>query len=617
MAYELIKVSELPELTTPSDPNVVPIQDGDYLKRMSFRNLKESLTGDIADDLEAETQAREQAIQDEAQARENADNAIMADLAPEYDATATYAVGDYCIHEGQLQRCIVPITTAEEWTASHWTAVALGDDVSDLRNALTQKMTLKYSKNLCHSDADWTDGYYVDNVRGTVVASATLSYSAKIDVNEGDVITLYDYYGNYFGIREIRAIAAYSADDTFISTPDVQGWKVPSYTVPSGVSKIIVSAPTASSYMVVSNTSVAEYEPWYKPYYIATYDFIKDAVGSCEISTENLKNGYAVALPKTKFRQTVGIPCTWYKQNMATPSSLYVYVNAGYSRSLNNADAFTFNTETAGATNNGYVWYEYDTLMNLLYKFDSGTGSGEATVVKALNLSDCSLLAIGDSTVDHDIMTAKLLSVFMENGHTITLLGTLGSSDPLNRNEGRAGWTTANYLANTVKNGYTNPFWNPSAEAFDFTYYMTQQGYSNVDFVVIQLGINDLYPTDPRDIQEPNYATIWSNMRMMIDSIHTYNNNVKIIINLPTPPNSDPTAHSTSSVVYQNYVVKYNNYALDEMLKLNQTNIRPSYCHLILNPATEIRDNVHPTNAGYERMALEIINQINCWQNGV
>jgi len=136
MAFELIKVSELPELTTPSDPNVVPIQDGDYLKRISFENLKEAVTDDVAGDLAAEVTARESAVSGEATARGNADTAILADLASAYSASATYAVGDYCIKDGQLYRCTTAITTAEAWTAAHWTAVALGDDVSNLKNAL-------------------------------------------------------------------------------------------------------------------------------------------------------------------------------------------------------------------------------------------------------------------------------------------------------------------------------------------------------------------------------------------------------------------------------------------------------------------------------------------------
>lgn len=63
-------------------------------------------------------------------------------------------------------------------------------------------------------------------------------------------------------------------------------------------------------------------------------------------------------------------------------------------------------------------------------------------------------------------------------------------------------------------------------------------------------------------------------------------------------------------------VCRYNEYALAHILsEYNAANVRASYCHLILDPETEIRDNVHPTDAGYGKMALEIINQINHWQN--
>ena len=137
MAYELIKVSELPELTTPSDPNVLPIQDGDYLKRISFENLKEAVTGDVAADLAAEVTAREGAVSGEATARANADTAILADLAAPYDATATYAVGDYCTKDGQLKRCNTEIATAEAWNSAHWDNAELGDDVQTLRSALS------------------------------------------------------------------------------------------------------------------------------------------------------------------------------------------------------------------------------------------------------------------------------------------------------------------------------------------------------------------------------------------------------------------------------------------------------------------------------------------------
>lgn len=59
---------------------------------------------------------------------ENAPKAI----ADEYDSTATYAVGDFCTHEGLLYKCTTAIGTAEAWTAGHWTAVTVADTFAPL-----------------------------------------------------------------------------------------------------------------------------------------------------------------------------------------------------------------------------------------------------------------------------------------------------------------------------------------------------------------------------------------------------------------------------------------------------------------------------------------------------
>lgn len=494
---------------------------------------------------------------------------------------------------------------------------SISGEVDDLKSALTEKLILRQPTNLSHSDDDWTVGYYIDNGSGTKTASASLSYSAKIPVNVGDVITLYDLSGGIFGARQIRAVAAYDSTDTFVRTSDALGWKVNSYTVAEGVASIIISALTASNYMIVANATPTAFEPWFEPYYVATADFIPDAAFSTH-TLKSLKNQYAIALPKYKLRQTVGIAESWYYSSMITPSTDLICVNGGYSSTEYSSDKVTFPNAEASTANNGFIWYAYDALFNQIYNFDYGTTHGAPMVRQAENLSSCSLLAIGDSTIDHDHITGKLLSYFTEKGKTITLLGTLGkASEPLNKNEGRAGWTTADYMTNSTKNGYTNPFYNSATGGFDFSYYMSQQGYSGVDFVVIQLGINDLYPSSARYPAEPVYADIWNNVKTMIDSILSYNSEIKIIINLPTTPNSDPSAHRIPQFLYQHYVIRYNEIALNGIAAYTDTNVRPSYCHLILNPATDISDNVHPTVTGYEKMAMEVINQINCWQNGV
>lgn len=61
---------------------------------------------------------------------------VTPGTASAYSSSATYAVGDYVFYNGTLYRCITAITTAEAWTAEHWAAAALGNDVSDLKSAI-------------------------------------------------------------------------------------------------------------------------------------------------------------------------------------------------------------------------------------------------------------------------------------------------------------------------------------------------------------------------------------------------------------------------------------------------------------------------------------------------
>ena len=491
-------------------------------------------------------------------------------------------------------------------------------NVNERLGEVTANLTLQTSKNHSVSDESWTQGYYKGNgAANNTVANSAYAYSANIPVTPGDTVRLYALYNSVFGLREMYTICAYDADGNFILKPDSVSWRKTSYVVQDDTAYIIISTRISTKYMVTFNEEVTEYEPYITPGYVAKMDFLPNGIFN-GISTSDLKNQYACALPKRKLRQTVGLNEKWYKKSMITPETELICVNAGYNFTTAEEDGFVITNTSASTGNNGYVWYAYDGLFNQIFNFDYGTGWGAPMVRQAENLSGCSLLAIGDSTIDHDHITGKLLSHFTEKGKTITLLGTLGkASEPLNKNEGRAGWTTADYMGNTTKNGYTNPFYNPSTEGFDFSYYMSQQGYTNVDFVVIQLGINDLYPSQPRMPAEPDYASIYANIKTMIDSILSFNSSVKIIVNLPMTPNSNPSAHRIPEFLYRHYVIRYNEIALAGLMAYNESNVRVSYCHLILDPATDISDNVHPTVAGYEKMALEIVNQINCWQNGV
>lgn len=83
-----------------------------------------------------------------------------------YSSSNTYAVGDYVIHNSNLYRCTTAITTAESFTAAHWTQVVLADDVSDLKsdinylseNPIEDVPTLTASKYINRSGVETAGG---------------------------------------------------------------------------------------------------------------------------------------------------------------------------------------------------------------------------------------------------------------------------------------------------------------------------------------------------------------------------------------------------------------------------------------------------------------------------
>jgi hypothetical protein len=57
-------------------------------------------------------------------------------IAPEYSPSSTYAVGDHCMHLGKYYECNTAISTAEAWTAAHWTETSVEDVIGDVETLL-------------------------------------------------------------------------------------------------------------------------------------------------------------------------------------------------------------------------------------------------------------------------------------------------------------------------------------------------------------------------------------------------------------------------------------------------------------------------------------------------
>lgn len=108
-------------------------------------------------------------------------------------------------------------------------------------------------------------------------------------------------------------------------------------------------------------------------------------------------------------------------------------------------------------------------------------------------------IVIGDSRIGDGTVVSALKQTF---GDSLTLLGTRQNGQGI-AHEGRGAWSTTHYLTYQTAFSVQNAFYNPdNAQAephtgkthyFDFAYYLNQNGYEAPDFVVINLGANDVY----------------------------------------------------------------------------------------------------------------------------
>lgn len=151
-------------------------------------------------------------------------------------------------------------------------------------------------------------------------------------------------------------------------------------------------------------------------------------------------------------------------------------------------------------------------------------------IIANTSLTGRNVLFIGDSlTASRNGLYAAEIQYNLSGGGMVSI-GTQNGSKDTNqigavKHEGYNGATVDGFLSANITSGNTNPFYNPSTGAFDFAYFMSNQGYSYVDAVCLNLGHNNI----------GNHAKAVSGLATIAASIHTYDANIPVIISLITP----------------------------------------------------------------------------------
>ena len=464
---------------------------------------------------------------------------------------------------------------------------------------------------------------------------------AVVSVTPGDVLRMWNW-GTYDGVTAYRPAfgmrwTAYNGDTVI---PSVGVSDSVTYIVPNGVNivKVGINTEIVTKPCLTLNKDDAptQYEEYYTPSLSQKTD---ETLKERGVAADAKATGLAIEeLHKTIKTENVHI---------VLPSVIYVAVGSEiniYYRNIiqcDNINRYTIKWSTSSGTLICRSYNEclrieptsplqFDVVVSVLDKVSMETIESKLVTIKCISsdISPKNIMFIGDSLTDAGYFPAEI-EHNLSSG-TLTTIGTRSDTVVIDdisltsKNEGRSGWTTNDYCNVASKGNFTNAFYNNGK--FDFAYYMQSNYYTNVGYVVITLGTNDV-----ADLSRTDYDAIIKNYEMMIGSIHDYNPNVDVILSLVTPSaTTDGWGASNGRVmskdIFDYYQLKLVSRLIDRFSNESHVYLSPNYININVetdfptrevassrrNPTPIMRqiDNVHPNNYGYLKMADVIFSTI-------
>ena len=295
-------------------------------------------------------------------------NEKVNNLAPEYDATATYAVGVVVMHDGRLYQCTTAIETAEVWDATHWTQVKVDDvyavsgDLAGKQDTLVSGINIKTVNNQSLLGSG--------NIDATITVDDALSDSSTNPVQNKVVKAALDGKIDESDTTDVVISDSQVANAPLLGSITVDG---DPYNSPKKVSDLqndlgFISEATAS-------------------------DINSGAATSGQVLTANGSGGASWQAPQSGGGHTLVVSIN----NSALGTGIEVYFTNG-----------TKSTYTSSVTLNNVVGFAFDyDMIDLDAGIVAGTGSGSFKIIVAsegtiepqfpyIMLTDCEVRALGN-----------------------------------------------------------------------------------------------------------------------------------------------------------------------------------------------------------------------------
>ena len=198
------KISELDQALQINNDAVFPISQDNGGTATTYKVSITQISSEVGEDqtfsnLQTSSKNLVGAINEIAQGGGGGGGSSNANIAPDYDATSTYAVGDWCIYNGTLYQCNTAIPAAEAFDPTHWTAKKVVDAFADIEDELDDKVdkTDYNAEMLPIQSGSATDTKaYIDGLKvyreywsGTTTASGNVSPSS-FDYTNNVILTV-------------------------------------------------------------------------------------------------------------------------------------------------------------------------------------------------------------------------------------------------------------------------------------------------------------------------------------------------------------------------------------------------------------------------------------------
>lgn len=389
---------------------------------------------------------------------------------------------------------------------------SLIEDIKNVTEPLADNFKIVSGKNLFNKDnidnlygVSASNCYVMDSngvPYNTTGADSNYSVSYYVPVEEGK--TIYFSYDN----KQTYAyqVAVFDENKDFMS---MTTW-VDRYTLQSGAAYIRVTAIKLPNNFQIEYDARTSYEPYIEYTYLNNVKVYKSDIVS---SNENY-----LVLP-TKFYGIQNKEFDIFFKNVIKGNfKRFIISKSGTGEQFSRRIRYIISN--AGTTNTVINLYDenYNFIQSKTFSYiNANTNSHSSETLK--------VLVIGDSFINSGYVTYGMIKDFENDVASLQLLGTLGTTP--NLHEGRSGWSTYDYTHEAIVGGVTNPFLNNGV--FDFSNYIAVNNIPTPDYVIINLGINDTW-------KDMHNTTTSQNIQAMINSIHAYNSNVKVIVGTTPSP---------------------------------------------------------------------------------